>query len=152
MKTLRFDRGEKPMQAHEQAALVEVERLFSSAPWKQPLRGFSGRWLARVQADSQRSQRTRASWLAVGNGALALVVLVLMYSTALTSPVSFVTAAIDDLMSVFSLLFAAIQVIGSIFSALPVVTWFPFFGAVLLLSSLWVFLFRRPVDVEGEVR
>lgn len=152
MKARLFDRQREPLNTGEQAALTEVERRFSAAPMYAPASGFGRRWLARIHCEQEHRQRVRASWLAIANGAAAILIFALIFSGAFSRPIAFMTSLIDDLLAFFSLVQAAILVFLSVFQALPVLAWFPFFSALLLLTGLWAFLFQRPVYVEGENR
>jgi hypothetical protein len=127
----------------------EVDRQLRTAPILAPVRGFTGRWQTRWEAERRiihRRQTLAIMLFCLGGTGLLLASLGLLAVPLLDAPRTFVWAWIYQMMSLISLAGGAGDLASSLLKTMaqviPLPGWVLFIGLFSELAVLWVVTMR----------
>lgn len=145
MKLQRFDSG-NILTGKEEKVWREIEKRISRSRAFSPRSGFGKRWLVRLEQQQDRARRSKAAWLAIGNG-VATVLLFGLLAASLqplyTDPSAFVAFVVNSMVGVLTFALILFEVVASILLAVPPFVWMLFGMALFTGVAISTLLIRR---------
>lgn len=147
----------KPHFEHEPlpANWASLEQRFKAAPMLRPEAGFGRRWLARQQADTQRTLVRRAWGLALLNGTATLflaLVLLQGFAPLVAEPGSTLAAIMEAAAELAVSLLTTLNVAVALLNRVPEATWLLIGTGAMSLMLAATLLLTKVGLIKGDVQ